>query len=1518
MGVVQVVHGAVWAEEAVAAYLSPSEPASSVRSLCSPDVAAAGSSTVVGSAATSQVQEAALTALLLHLHRGHVSFLDVLKCIERCSSAPGTTATDATAAAEAAAVATPKDCSAYVKAAHTRNAAATLPAQILQRMPELPLKASSSACTATKAATHSAPSSGGMGGSGGGRLAEEDALWQLLLLCSSKYFTDWQGTEGGAACCLAIARSSQELLLLQLPKISSSNGNNTLADSVRDFCTEDCTSALEREPLALDICRQLEGERDPRCLLLLFAIIKELGCTYGELLRENELEAVADLLMAYFPVSFTPPPNAAALVTEADLTAAFNDAAGATSRFGPPVLSLLADILPSLIEDCNNSSGSGSGGSKVMEQAELLPLESVDIWALVLRRAQQPAEDSKDEEPLSVQQAEELLLPLLLGTAQGSGCMQSAGATPRLRQELQECLQELLQLLLQLLLFRGAALASESPDALMLLLCLMGLVASAEVVGATGAAAAAYVLSILSGTTFLCSSTTLAEVLSSEPSAAASAATDRGIVEDAARKGVGGSPYACCVRSLQQILLTTGSLELQDEPEQQSQLLLRLVAEGVLSAVSRAAEGVQDCTRSENQHQAYPQLPIYACLPAEAAAEIAFGCSCVLIGRWNTTAVSAQQQKRLAIRLPELLLQQLCNTFCSAVGLLQQQRSLTSGGADAAGKVRLVASAVDALSSALCIYTTITQQQRQQPRDTPTPAACLLQLVGTNRLMAVLRALTEALHEEALLVLLPAALAAAPPRVSSTGGSLGSSGWDTCIEQQVLQKCVLFCCGALPPEQLQRVVHMLSAGAAAFAGAGGLPTAARSLVLQRDALAVLQLLVQRLRLESNNDRTLALLHDIAAELTRECCCSSRCRCCRSCEGSSLASPDARGVNAFAARAAGLLQGAALSGLWACRYNHSSTRGDEVAEGALESLLLQAFDPKPRGRRSSSDGNTASGSPRSSGCSCAAQWVAARAVGVLLPDVLLQCALAAQPPSSTRRWRDRNKSSSPQGSTNAWKPLFAAVPEGRPWGTSCDSVQQLQLQPLQQPFAEGQIHVKRAAAARFCLEVLHPRCTAAAAATVAAALAASALSAAAAEDEEKRLWEPPYGGIHVLYALASEQQPQAQTWQQQQHDIAAFLPLMSCLTAACASSISSTSGLEELIQAEPHVTSTGALGLLELVIGWGCCFFVQQQHLIHTFRRPLLRLLSLEALRWLALRCSQCDKLRQAVPQVMLLLQEALCDERVLVRVAAGTCQGSWATQRGAAGDKWSATAISTKSNSWDVTALYPGSLEIGLLNTSIKRKTPAKVGSAPIAVGISEGKEVREQHTAGTKKSLTPSSDSPFAAQDDSTSCNEAVLCAVNARPQPSGSGLRVGLAVFDPRRPSLHVVELSSDSHLTSIEAILMQVGAVSVLVPSGDTAPWQRRLPYVVHAVGAELLEAKRTLFSTATLNQDLAFLMPSAALKPAAARELRLETACSALAALISYWSPLVDADAIRKRHDIVEAFMQARKEKTQTSF
>lgn len=42
-----------------------------------------------------------------------------------------------------------------------------------------------------------------------------------------------------------------------------------------------------------------------------------------------------------------------------------------------------------------------------------------------------------------------------------------------------------------------------------------------------------------------------------------------------------------------------------------------------------------------------------------------------------------------------------------------------------------------------------------------------------------------------------------------------------------------------------------------------------------------------------------------------------------------------------------------------------------------------------------------------------------------------------------------------------------------------------------------------------------------------------------------------------------------------------------------------------------------------------------------------------------------------------------------------------------------------------------------------------------------------------------------------------------------------------------------------------------MSVLAPAGDGAAWLRRLPYVVHAVGAELVEAKRSLFSSRFMN-------------------------------------------------------------------
>lgn len=357
---------AVATKEAVAAYLCPDEAAENIRQLCGLAAGVADDDAdkgTVSTASAKQIQETALTALLLHLHSKRVSFPEVLSYTETCIVAATKAATTSVASATT-------DCTNYVKAAQTRKAAAALPAQILQRMPELPLRSKSS--SSSKGSSYTDGSSGcridksdgstNDSSSGDGeRLSEDDALWQLLLQCSDRYMTDWQGTEGGASCCLAVARSSPELLQLLLPPpkgtSSDCNSNDSSSNNSRKYWTEDCTVGLfmlrsllhqvhtpsfaqstrqlllqllllllqecakavqqemRREALVLEISRQLEGERDPRCLLLLFAIVKELGRTYSSLMRESELEASVDLIMSYFPVSFSPPPNAVACVT---------------------------------------------------------------------------------------------------------------------------------------------------------------------------------------------------------------------------------------------------------------------------------------------------------------------------------------------------------------------------------------------------------------------------------------------------------------------------------------------------------------------------------------------------------------------------------------------------------------------------------------------------------------------------------------------------------------------------------------------------------------------------------------------------------------------------------------------------------------------------------------------------------------------------------------------------------------------------------------------------------------------------------------------------------------------------------------------------------------------------------------------------------------------------------------------------------------------------------------------------
>lgn len=99
--------------------------------------------------------------------------------------------------------------------------------------------------------------------------------------------------------------------------------------------------------------------------------------------------------------------------------------------------------------------------------------------------------------------------------------------------------------------------------------------------------------------------------------------------------------------------------------------------------------------------------------------------------------------------------------------------------------------------------------------------------------------------------------------------------------------------------------------------------------------------------------------------------------------------------------------------------------------------------------------------------------------------------------------------------------------------------------------------------------------------------------------------------------------------------------------------------------------------------------------------------------------------------------------------------------------------------------------------------------------------------------SISPTTDSPVGGGlDDAFTTTEAVLCAVTAKPQAGGQGIRLGFAVFDPKRPVLHVAELSSDHHLTSLEAVLMQARKDHTTTPPNT----QSALPALPRAFGRD----------------------------------------------------------------------------------
>ncbi|CAN0527761.1 unnamed protein product, partial [Laminaria digitata] len=63
------------------------------------------------------------------------------------------------------------------------------------------------------------------------------------------------------------------------------------------------------EAFITGLVQALEGEKDPRCLIVGLAALRQAQLGFDAAALEETCEAVFDATACYFPVTFTPPPN---------------------------------------------------------------------------------------------------------------------------------------------------------------------------------------------------------------------------------------------------------------------------------------------------------------------------------------------------------------------------------------------------------------------------------------------------------------------------------------------------------------------------------------------------------------------------------------------------------------------------------------------------------------------------------------------------------------------------------------------------------------------------------------------------------------------------------------------------------------------------------------------------------------------------------------------------------------------------------------------------------------------------------------------------------------------------------------------------------------------------------------------------------------------------------------------------------------------------------------------------------
>eukprot|EP00038_Savillea_parva_P031031 m.82395 g.82395 ORF g.82395 m.82395 type:complete len:1037 (+) comp9462_c0_seq1:41-3151(+) len=103
------------------------------------------------------------------------------------------------------------------------------------------------------------------------------------------------------------------------------------------------------DAFAAGMARQVDQEKDPRCLLLAFEYVEAVARDFP---LGPHTEDVFDVVACYFPISFTPPADDKVGIVQDDLLSALRKCFVATSEFAPHFFKLVFEAIAAPGDDC--------------------------------------------------------------------------------------------------------------------------------------------------------------------------------------------------------------------------------------------------------------------------------------------------------------------------------------------------------------------------------------------------------------------------------------------------------------------------------------------------------------------------------------------------------------------------------------------------------------------------------------------------------------------------------------------------------------------------------------------------------------------------------------------------------------------------------------------------------------------------------------------------------------------------------------------------------------------------------------------------------------------------------------------------------------------------------------------------------------------------------------------------------------------------------------------------------------